>query len=117
MVDHVQYIIVPIADPTRALTFYTELLQFEVVENEKRGGTPWLVVQPPRGLVKVLLFPCGPEERPRRVPLYLHTPDVHAAYERLQREEVSCDPPIERRGRVVVILRDPDGNPLILTEG
>jgi catechol 2,3-dioxygenase-like lactoylglutathione lyase family enzyme len=117
MVDHVQYIIIPIADPARALSFYTDLLHMEVVEDEQRGRARWIVVQPPHGLVKLLLFPSGPEHRPRRTPLYLHTTDVRAAYERLQEASVTCEPPIERKGRSVVILRDPDRNPLVLTNG
>lgn len=116
MIDAVRYVVVPVADVACAASFYCDVLEMEVAENEGRGGTRWFAVQPSDDAARLVLFPANPARTGRPAPIFLKTESVQNAYRRLSAADVSCELPRERSGKRTLVIRDPDGNPLVLTE-
>jgi len=97
-----------------ALSFYTEVLGFELIEDsDLGGGKRWVLVSPPgsRGASLLLAQAATPEQASRignqtggRVFLFLHTDDFWRDYKLLQSRNVKFvrDPKEERYGTVAV---------------
>jgi catechol 2,3-dioxygenase-like lactoylglutathione lyase family enzyme len=114
-------------DYDRAISFFTSVLGFELVEDrDLGGGKRWVVVAPPggRGAWLLLARASTDEQRARigdqtggRVFLFLHTDNFAADLERLRAHGVRLTeaPRHEVYGTVVVFL-DPWGNKWDLIE-
>src|SRR5215470_5492392 len=97
-----------------ALSFYTEVLGFELIEDsDLGGGKRWVLVSPPgsRGASLLLAQAATPEQASRignqtggRVFLFLHTDDFWRDYKLLQSRSVKFvrDPKEELYGTVAV---------------
>ena len=97
-----------------ALSFYTEVLGFELIEDsDLGGGKRWVLVSPPgsRGASLLLAQAATPEQASRignqtggRVFLFLHTDDYWRDYKLLQSRNVKFvrDPKEELYGTVAV---------------
>jgi len=97
-----------------ALSFYTEVLGFELIEDsDLGGGKRWVLVSPPgsRGASLLLAQAATPEQASRignqtggRVFLFLHTDDFWRDYKLLQSRNVKFvrDPKEELYGTVAV---------------
>ncbi|WP_345463718.1 VOC family protein [Nocardioides marinquilinus] len=124
----------PHTDHEASLAFYRDLLGFEVRNDVENGGQHWLTVGPPsQPDVALVLHPPavdpGITEEERRVvaemmakgtfaSLNLATPDVDAAFERLQAGdvEVVSEPTDQPWGVRDCALRDPAGTTIRLFE-
>jgi catechol 2,3-dioxygenase-like lactoylglutathione lyase family enzyme len=100
-------------DYDKAITFYTQKLGFELVEDTPLSSTKrWVVVRPagsPTGLL--LAKAANPEQESRignqtggRVFLFLHTDQFDADFQKLVDEQIKIvrEPSIEPYGKVAV---------------
>jgi catechol 2,3-dioxygenase-like lactoylglutathione lyase family enzyme len=111
---------VVVADYDEALAFYTEKLEFELVEDTQLSETKrWVVVRPPGSECAVLLAKAAnPLQMSRvgdqtggRVFLFLQTDDFWNDYERLRTAGVEfVRAPEEAEYGTVAVFRDLYGN-------
>ena len=110
-----------VRDYDEAITFFTEALGFELLEDSPQpGGKRWVVVAPAGGLGSSLLLAKadGPEQQARigdqaggRVFLFLHTDDFHGDRARMQAHGVLFkEEPREEPYGVVAVFEDLYGN-------
>ena len=123
-------VMIPVSDQDRALTFYVETLGFaQRVDFEYAAGVPWVEVEPvgeghPIGLSLALDAEPGIETR-----VAFNTDDLEADRAELERRGADVGP-ILREGELVrwggivlggtppmCLVRDPDGNSLLLVQG
>jgi catechol 2,3-dioxygenase-like lactoylglutathione lyase family enzyme len=111
---------IPVSDPQRALLFYTDTLGFELLRDDSSvPGMRWLQVAPAGGTTALTLvtwfdsMPAGSLQG-----LVFASDDVHGDHAKLAARGARFDGPPERRPYgVEAVLRDPDGNALVLLEG
>lgn len=116
---HVTVVSVPVSDQDRAKTFYVERLGFELLRDDASvPGLRWLQVKPPGATTSLTLvdwFDSMPAGSLRG--LVLAVDDLTAAYEHLAGNGVEFDtPPQHRPWANEAVLRDPDGNELVLQQ-
>ncbi|OKI77669.1 VOC family protein [Micromonospora sp. CB01531] len=114
-----------VADYDPAITFFTEVLGFELAEDKPsltNDGRPkrWVVVRPPGGGTGLLLARADGERQESvvgdqtagRVGFFLQVDDFDAIYRRMREANVEFvkPPRTEPYGRVAV-FRDLEGNP------
>lgn len=110
-----------VSDQNAALAFYTEKLGFEV-----RGDTPygennesrWLEVAPPGSTARLALNPPMNDE-PGGGAIGVETADVRGEHARLKAiGGIDVDPePMQPPGApLMFMLRDPDGNHIVVVE-
>ncbi len=114
------HVAVVVADYDEALAFYTEKLEFELVEDTQLSETKrWVVVRPPGSECAVLLAKAAnPLQMNRvgdqtggRVFLFLQTDDFWNDYERLRTAGVEfVRAPEEAEYGTVAVFRDLYGN-------
>jgi catechol 2,3-dioxygenase-like lactoylglutathione lyase family enzyme len=109
----------PVSDQERAKAFYVEQLGFELRrEDDAAPGLRWVQVAPPgatTALALVTWFESMPPGSLRG--LGLRSDDLQADYEALVAQGVAFDEPPQRRpGGTEAVLRDPDGNRLVLQQ-
>lgn len=114
------HVAVVVADYDEALAFYTEKLEFELVEDTQLSETKrWVVVRPPGSECTVLLAKAAnPLQMSRvgdqtggRVFLFLQTDDFWTDYERLRAAGVEfVRAPEEAEYGTVAVFRDLYGN-------
>jgi catechol 2,3-dioxygenase-like lactoylglutathione lyase family enzyme len=114
------HVAVVVADYDEALAFYTEKLEFELVEDTQLSETKrWVVVRPPGSECAVLLAKAAnPLQMSRvgdqtggRVFLFLQTDDFWNDYERLRTAGVEfVRAPEEAEYGTVAVFRDLYGN-------
>lgn len=114
------HVAVVVADYDEALAFYTEKLEFELVEDTQLSETKrWVVVRPPGSECAVLLAKAAnPLQMSRvgdqtggRVFLFLQTDDFWTDYERLRTAGVEfVRAPEEAEYGTVAVFRDLYGN-------
>ncbi len=119
MIKQVSIVSVPIRDQERAKAFYVDQLGFELRRDAPWGeGMRWVEVAPvgsPTALTLVTWFESMPPGSLQG--LVVTTDDIHATYAALQAKGVTFDsPPVEQPGGVLAVLRDPDGNGLVLAQ-
>jgi catechol 2,3-dioxygenase-like lactoylglutathione lyase family enzyme len=110
---------VPVSDPARAKSFYTDLLGFTVVRDDQSiPDMRWIEIVPAGSgahLTLVTWFETMPPGSLRG--LVLESDDVAADHRRLTGLGVTFDqPPEERPYGVEAVLCDPDGNRLVLLQ-
>jgi len=121
------HITLVVDDYDSALKFYTEVLDFSVVEDSTLSESKrWVLIQPPgsKGCRLLLAKAVTDEQRSRignqtggRVFLFLHTDDFMRDYEQLVRKGVRIvrEPSVESYGTVAVFA-DLYGNLIDLVE-
>jgi catechol 2,3-dioxygenase-like lactoylglutathione lyase family enzyme len=120
-VQTIGYIALVVRDYDEALAFYTEKLNFKLIEDthltkDKR----WVLISPPgsRGTNLLLARAATPEQETRvgnqtggRVFLFLHTDDFWRDYEEMRERNVKfVRPPTEEPYGTVAVFEDLYGN-------
>jgi len=108
-----------LADQGQCLKFYTDTLGFQLLrDDDSVPGIRWVQVAPPGGgaaLTLVTWFETMPPGSLRG--LVLATSDLAADYQRLREIGVEFDePPRKQPWATEAVLRDPDGNMLVLQQ-
>lgn len=118
-ITDVHVVSVPVSDQQRAREFYVEKLGFDLVrDDDSVPGIHWVQVAPQGGSTSLTLvtwfesMPAGSVQG-----LVLVCDDLKRTYERLLAEGVEVERELAEQpwGREAVI-RDPDGNRLVLQE-
>jgi catechol 2,3-dioxygenase-like lactoylglutathione lyase family enzyme len=114
MQQSLAHIALVVRDYDEAIAYYTQVLGFELLEDETRGpGKRWVLVAPRgnRGTSLLLARAANPEQQSRvgnqtggRVFLFLHTDDFQRDYQALRAHDVKFveEPRYETYGTVVV---------------
>ncbi|MEM1215547.1 MAG: VOC family protein [Bacteroidota bacterium] len=123
MQQHLARIALVVKDYDEAIAYYTEKLQFTLIEDTPRSPTKrWVVVAPPgsptRGCAFILAKAAKPEQEAAighqsggRVFLFLHTDDFWRDYEYMKAKGVDfTEEPREEEYGTVVVFRDLYGN-------
>jgi predicted enzyme related to lactoylglutathione lyase len=116
-ISQIRLLSVPVADPDRAKSFYTEVLGFEVLADNRMSPTQRWVQVAPKGadtsITLVTWFDSMPAGSLRG--LVLETDDLDADVAALTARGVSIPDGIQDQpwGRFVTFT-DPDGNGLVL---
>ncbi len=109
---------VPVADPEQAKAFYVDKLGFELIRDDASTGLHWVQVRPSPAspsLTLVNWFASMPAGSLRG--LVLRVDDLDATYDRLASAGVEFQsPPQDRPWAREAVLRDPDGNELVLQQ-
>jgi catechol 2,3-dioxygenase-like lactoylglutathione lyase family enzyme len=118
-VSDVTVVSVPVSDQDRAKTFYTDTLGFQLLrDDDSVPGIRWVQVAPADGgtaLTLVTWFGTMPPGSLRG--LVLATATLEADYQRLRGLGVHFDqPPAQQPWATEAVLRDPDGNQLVLQQ-
>jgi catechol 2,3-dioxygenase-like lactoylglutathione lyase family enzyme len=110
---------VPVSDQEQAKEFYVDTLGFELqVDNSWGEGMRWIEVAPEGSPTSLMLVSWSDSLLPSlyRV-VVIATDDIWATYEELDAKGVSFElPPTEMPSGMQAMLRDPDGNALVLWE-
>jgi catechol 2,3-dioxygenase-like lactoylglutathione lyase family enzyme len=121
MRQHIAHLALVVADYDEAIRFYTETLQFDLVEDTPMSDTKRWVLVAPKGSAecKILLAKAvGDEQKSRvgnqtggRVFLFLHTDDFWRDYRDLQAKGVEfVRPPATEPYGTVAVFKDLYGN-------
>jgi catechol 2,3-dioxygenase-like lactoylglutathione lyase family enzyme len=118
-VQHVAVVSVPVSDQDRAKKFYAETLGFQLRRDDSSvPGIRWIQVAPPGGgtaLTLVTWFETMPAGSLRG--LVLASNDLDGDYQRLCDLGVEFEqPPVQQPWAKEAVLRDPDGNQLVLQQ-
>lgn len=109
---------VPVADPERALAFYTGTLGLEVRRDLPFGeGMRWIEVAPAGATTTIALAPPGAGIRGVDTGIRLATADCAADHQVLRSRGADVDEILRWPGVPPMFsLRDPDGNTLYVVE-
>lgn len=118
-VQDVTVVSVPVSDQDEAKAFYVERLGFRLIrDDESVPGIRWVQVAPREGttaLTLVTWFGTMPAGSLRG--LVLACDDLDADYRRLEAAGVQFDSPPQRQPWATeAVIRDPDGNQLVLQQ-
>lgn len=109
---------VPVSDPEQAKAFYVNTLGFELVRDDASTGLHWVQVRPgpaSASLTLVNWFASMPAGSLRG--LVVRVDDLDATFDRLASAGVEfAAPPQDRPWAREAVLRDPDGNELVLQQ-
>lgn len=111
-----------VADQQAALRWYTETLGFELRADIPFGGDEdmrWIEVAPPGSVARLALNPAMYGATPGGCSIGVETADLDAEHARLTAiDGVDVDPlPIQPPGAPrMFMLRDPDGNTIVVVE-
>jgi len=113
--------VLEVDDQDRALSFWTEGLGFELVQDAPYGDERWLEVRTPDGAAKIVLtLRNGPRSTaPAELPtsnLMFYCEDLAATYEELKARGVEFpQPPVEQSFGWWSMFQDTEGNRFALT--
>lgn len=121
MKQQIAHIALVVKDYDEAIAFYTQKLQFKLVEDTVLSATKrWVMVAPPGESNTCLLLAraATSEQESRignqtggRVFLFLYTDDIWRDYERMQNENIQfLRPPSEEEYGIVTVFEDLYGN-------
>jgi predicted enzyme related to lactoylglutathione lyase len=118
-VRDVTVVSVPVSDQDQAKKFYTQILGFQLVRDDSSvPGIRWVQVAPADGgtaLTLVTWFDTMPPGSLRG--LVLASSDLNADYQRLQALGAQFEQaPVQQPWATEAVLRDPDGNQLVLQQ-
>jgi catechol 2,3-dioxygenase-like lactoylglutathione lyase family enzyme len=111
-----------VADQDAALAFYVGKLGFEVRSDTPfgaQGEMRWLEVAPPGSSARLALNPPMQDE-PGGSTIGVETPDVlgeHARLSAIGGIDVDAEPMRAPGAPLMFMLRDPDGNTVVVVEG
>jgi catechol 2,3-dioxygenase-like lactoylglutathione lyase family enzyme len=121
VVRRVSVVSVPVSDQEVAKAFYVEDLGFELVRDDASvPGLRWVEVRPAGGGTSLTLVDWFPDTRlPGSLQgLVLALDDLRASCEELVGDGVVFERPLaERPWGLEAVVRDPDGNRLVLQQG
>jgi catechol 2,3-dioxygenase-like lactoylglutathione lyase family enzyme len=118
-VKEVIVVSVPVSDQDRAKQFYVDRLGFELKrDDESVPGIRWVMVGPKGGTTSLTLVTWFESMPPGSLQgLVLACEDLQAEYQRLVAEGAPFDgPPQQRPWGTETVVRDPDGNGLVLQQ-
>ena len=109
---------VPVSDPERALGFYRDTLGFTVLRDARMGpDMRWLQLQPRDGGATISLVTWFEQLKPGgQQGLLIGIDDIDAEHARLSALGLELTPIAQEPWGRFTMLKDPDGNGLILTE-
>jgi lactoylglutathione lyase len=116
VIDGVNKVVVEVDDQARALTFWTERLKFDLVQDTVYGDERWLEVRTPdKGLILILGPRQGdPPSAPDMLPtsnLFFYCDDLAQTYEELRSRGVEFpQPPVEQSFGWWSMFEDEEGN-------
>jgi catechol 2,3-dioxygenase-like lactoylglutathione lyase family enzyme len=116
-------VMIPVADPDRALQFYTDALGLEKRVDAPFGdGNRWIEVAPSGADTTIAICPPGPNGTAggKDTGITLQTDDVDAFHAQLKERGVDVDAEVSRFDPAVPALfwfRDPESNVLMAVEG
>jgi catechol 2,3-dioxygenase-like lactoylglutathione lyase family enzyme len=121
MTQTIGYVALVVRDYDEAITFFTKVLRFELIEDTQlEGDKRWVLVAPSgsRGTALLLAKAAAPEQLTRvgnqtggRVFLFLHTEDFWRDYHEMRSRGVSFEnEPREEAYGTVAVFRDVYGN-------
>ena len=121
MAQRLGYVALVVRDYDEAISFYTQSLGFQVIEDTDLGnGKRWVLVRPPgaEGTDLLLARAVNPEQASRignqtggRVFLFLHTDDFWRDYREMNARGVKfVRPPSEEAYGTVAVFEDLYGN-------
>ena len=121
MIRRIKFASIPVQDQDRALDFYLHKLGFILVTDQPMGpGQRWVEIRPPKGDTGLALFtPPGQEGR---IGGFLgqswECDDLDATYRDLTAKGVEfVKPPEQQPWGKMAILKDSEGNQIVLSEG
>jgi predicted enzyme related to lactoylglutathione lyase len=121
MIRKLKFVSIPVGDQERAVDFYVNKLGFALVTDQPMGpGQRWVEIRPPKGETGVALFtPPGHENRVGTFTgISLECDDVQKTYDELTARGVEFDkPPKTEPWGVMAILKDSEGNQIVLSRG
>lgn len=119
MIKRIKFIGIPVADQDRALDFYTEKLGFRILTDQQFSPTQrWIELSIPGATTGIALFtPPGHEDR---IGTFANTSwevdNVEQAYEALLAKGVEFTaPPVKQPWGTSVIMKDSEGNTIVLS--
>jgi predicted enzyme related to lactoylglutathione lyase len=117
-VKDVRVVSVPVSDQDRAKDFYVGLLGFDVLQDQSAPSMRWLMVSPKGATTALTLVTWFESMPPGSVQgLVLTTDDIDADFAELSARGVSFDgPPRTQPWGRETVMRDPDGNGLVLQQ-
>jgi lactoylglutathione lyase len=121
MAQRLGYVALVVRDCDEAISFYTQSLGFQIIEDTDLGnGKRWVLVRPPgaEGTDLLLARAANPEQASRignqtggRVFLFLHTDDFWRDYREMNARGVKfVRPPSEEAYGTVAVFEDLYGN-------
>lgn len=121
MIRKIKFASIPVRDQDRALEFYVGTLGFTLITDQPMGpGQRWVEVRPPKGDTGIALFTIpGQEDRIGSFTgISMECDDVQKTYEELVAKgaEFAKPPKVEPWG-VSAILKDSEGNQIVLSSG
>jgi len=118
MITRLKFIGIPVRNQDAQLKFYTEKLGFQVLTDQPMGAQRWIELKIPRAETAVVLF--TPEGHEDRVGTFVNASwacdDVKKTYEELSAKGVEfLKPPTEQPWGTFAVMKDADGNQLVLS--
>lgn len=119
MITQLKFVGIPVRDQVRALEFYTEKLGFEVSTNQPFSDKQrWIELRIANSATRIALF--TPDGHESRVGSFFNgsfaCDDVQATYRQLSARGVEfVSPPQKQHWGEFAIIKDPDGNQLLLS--
>jgi predicted enzyme related to lactoylglutathione lyase len=121
MIRKIKFISIPVRDQDRALEFYTATLGFTMVTDQPMGpGQRWIELRAPKGETGIALFtPPGLEDRIGTFTgISMECDDVQKTYDELIAKGAEfAKPPKTEPWGVSAILKDSEGNQIVLSSG
>jgi catechol 2,3-dioxygenase-like lactoylglutathione lyase family enzyme len=118
-IEDVRVVSVPVSDQERARDFYVEKLGFELVrDDDSVPGIHWVQVAPPPGGTALTLVTWFESMPPGSLQgLVLACDDLDRTYEQLVADGVEVERELaEQPWGKEAVIRDPDGNRLVLQQ-
>ncbi len=121
MISKVKLVSVPVRDQDRALDFYVNTLGFTLATDQPMGnGQRWVEVRPPKGDTHIALFtPPGQDDRVGAFSgISWECDDVERTHRELVARGVEfAQPPAKQPWGTMAILKDSEGNQMVLSTG
>ena len=117
MITHIKFVNIPTTDQYRALAFYTEKLGFKLVTDQPHDDKQrWIELKIAGSDTRVVLFNPGNMPVGGFFPGALACDDVGKTYEDLKTKGVEfMGPPTKMHWGEFAMMKDPDGNQILLS--
>ena len=117
MITHLKFAGIPVRDQDAALAFYTDLLGFKVVTDQPMGPQRWIELRIGTSETRLVLF--TPDGQQDRIGTFfngsLACDNVEKTYDELRAKGVEfVGPPKKEPWGTYVVLKDPEGNQIVL---
>ena len=117
MITHLKFASIPVRDQDAALAFYTEKLGFKVVTDQPMGPQRWIELRVGTADTRIVLFTADGQQD--RIGTSFNgsfaCDNVDKTYEELKGRGVEfVAPPKKEPWGSYVVLKDPDGNQIVL---